>query len=104
MREWQGWGALREERKVQNRGRGAVREQGKCMQKVARSQVKWYVLREGPGCPGEAGAQREALGLQEAVEALQGVARALLGSLGALCHESRGLPQRDRGSEKRCRL
>lgn len=43
-------------------------------------------------------------GLQEAVEALQGVARALLGSLGALCHERRGIPQRDGGSEKRCRL
>lgn len=31
-------------------------------------------------------------------------ARALLGSLGALCHERRGLPQRDGRSEKRCGL
>ena len=41
------------------------------MQKVARSKVKWYVLCKGPGYPGGVGAQREALGLQEAVEALQ---------------------------------
>lgn len=55
MREWQGRGALREERRVQNRGRGAVREQ-EMHAESGPGPSGVALLREGPGCPGEAGA------------------------------------------------
>lgn len=77
-------------------------ENKRCMQKAARGQVEWHYSARGLGV-------RERLGLSERLWGSRrqwrlcrgGGARALLGSLGALCHERRGLPQRDGGSEKR---
>ena len=75
------------------------------MQKVVRSQVKWYVLCEGPGCPGEAGAQQEALGSRRQWRLCRGWRELCWGVWGLSAmrgegsHKETGAQRRGAGSE-----